>query len=153
MADDNLEPLYGGIDGNKYLPYNGKYRIVPKPGQVYYGQMSWFGWFEGKHDWDDHLDNGRNASGLAQSVPGIAYHNKDTIKHWWKLTFPNKKTVIVRQVDLGPAGWTGKIIDVNASLADMIGYSPRTFPTGKLILFQYINKEKPPYGATEKYKG
>lgn len=155
----NLEPLSGGIEAVKNLPFNGRFRILPTLGQVYYGQQSWFGqfgigkWGEGmsKYKWVDKEDNGQNASGLSQMTPGIAYMATKSIRHWFKLTFPNGKSFIVRQVDVGPSGWTGKMIDVNAPLAEMAGYSPKTFPTGAIIRFQYLGPEEP-VGATKEYR-
>lgn len=150
--NEDLEPLIGGIDGLVHLKFKGKYRVIPKRGQVYFGKMSWFGQFDsGVHKWVDNADNGMNASGLSQMTPGIAYMNKQTLKHWFKLTFENGKSFIIRQVDIGPSGWTGKMIDVNAPLAEMAGYAPNTFPTGKEIRFQYIGIDIP-YGATEEYR-
>lgn len=157
--NEKLEPLVGGIDGFKHLPIEGKYRDIPPRGQVYFGKGSWFGQFgvgkhgagKSKYKWIDREDNGQNASGLPQMTPGIAYMSKKTMKHWFKLTFPNGKSFIVRQVDLGPAEWTGKLIDVNAPLAEMAGYSPKNFPTGDIIRFQYIGVEEPP-DATKEYR-
>lgn len=153
-----IEPLIGGIDAVKFLNTNTKYRPIPKRGQGYFGAMSWFGqfgvgkkWGEGiaKYKWIDNADNGKNASGLSQIVPGIAYMSNKTLKHWFKLTFPNDKTFIIRQVDIGPALWTNKIIDINAPLAEMAGYSPKNFPTGLSILFQYIGEEQPDEATIE----
>lgn len=159
-SSELLEPLVGGIDADKYLPFQGRWRLTPKKGQVYFGKGSWFGQFgygkygEGmsKHKWIDREDNGSNASGLSQMTPGIAYMSRKTLGHWFKLTFPNGKSFIVRQVDVGPSGWTGKTIDVNAPLAEMAGYTPKTFPTGAGILFQYIGSEQPEFGATKEYR-
>lgn len=155
---NDIEPLIGGIDGLQYLKFIDKYRPIPERGQVYCGKMSWFGQFgtkghgEGlsKFKWIDKADNGLNASGLAQTIPGIAYMTNKTLKHWFKLTFPNNKTFIIRQVDIGPSAFTGKLIDVNAPLAEMAGYSPKNFPTGADILFQYLGIDMPD-GATIKY--
>lgn len=163
VADDHknekLEPLTGGMDAVKFLPFNGRYRNLPEFGKVYYGMMSWFGqfgigkWGDGLsvYKWIDKADNGQNASGLSQMTPGIAYMSNKTLKHWFKLTFPNNKSFIVQQVDIGPSGWTSKLIDVNAPLAEMAGYSPKNFPTGAIIRFQYIGKEMPE-GATKTYR-
>jgi hypothetical protein len=154
---ETLEPLRGGISGITELKFNGKYRIKPKLGQVYYGDMSWFGqfgygeWGKGKYVWVDKADNGKNASGLSQMTPGIAYMSRETLKHWFKLTFTNGKSFIVRQVDIGPSGWTNKMIDINAPLAEMAGYEPKKFPTGAKILFQYLGKTEPE-GATKQYR-
>lgn len=157
--NEELEPLIDGLDSSKHLPFNGRYRIIPRKGVVYKGKTSWFGqfgigkWGAGisKYQWRDTGDNGQNASGLDQTVPGIAYMCRSTIKHWFKITFPNGKTFIVRQVDLGPAGWTGKTIDVNAPLAEMAGYSPKTFPTGAIVYFQYFGTNMP-VGGSKSYK-
>lgn len=156
---EELEPLIGGINADDYLKFSGKYRVLPKKGQIYFGKMSWFGQFGtkehgkglSKYTWIDKADNGQNASGLSQMTPGIAYMSNKTLRHWFKLTFENGKSFIVRQVDIGPSKWTDKVIDVNAPLAEMAGYQPTTFPTGKIITFQYIGKEMP-FGATEEYR-
>lgn len=158
-SNEALEPLIGGIESHTNLPFNGRFRVLPQRGQVYTGQCSWFGQFgtsgfgEGmsKYKWTDREDNGQNASGLSQMTPGIAYMATKSIRHWFKLTFPNGKSFIIRQVDVGPSGWTGKMIDVNAPLAEMAGYSPKTFPTGAIVRFQYIGAEEP-YGATKEYR-
>lgn len=150
-ASEILEPLIGGIDGFKYLPLEGKYRNTPSRKQVYFGRGSWFGQFSGINKWVDNEDNGQNASGLPQHTPGLAYMSRETLKHWFKVTFPNDKSFIVRHIDIGPSNWTGKMIDINAPLAEMAGYSPRNFPTGGIIRFQYIGKEEP-IGATKVYR-
>jgi hypothetical protein len=149
--DEILEPLIGGVEGHKDLPMEGTYRVIPPRGKVFFGRCSWFGQFRGKHRWVDNEDNGQNASGLSQETPGIAYMAKKTLRHWFKVTFPNNKSFIIRQVDIGPADWTGKMIDVNAPLAEMAGYSPKNFPTGAMVKFQYIGIEVPP-GATKEYR-
>ena len=156
---DNLTPLSGGISGIDALKAVKKYRPIPDTDKIYFGKMSWFGqfgigkWGEGlsKYKWKDSEDNGQNASGLPQMTPGIAYMSNKTLKHWFKLTFPNGKTLIVRQIDIGPSVWTGKLIDVNAPCAEMAGYSPKTFPTGSVIRFQYMGSKQPD-GATLEYR-
>jgi hypothetical protein len=114
------------------------------------GRTSWFGQFgygkynNGKHRhvWRDTGDNGKNASGLPQTHPGIAMLNRKTLKHWFEVEL-NGKVFTVQQVDIGPAKWTGRVIDINAPLADMAGYTPKNFPTDSVVKYRYIGKHLP----------
>jgi hypothetical protein len=90
------------------------------------GRGSWFGFAPG---WHDSEDNGRNASGLPQSVPGIALPSRSTLGQHFMVTAPNGKTLDLTQVDLGPAKWTGRGIDINATAAKAFGYTTGNFPT------------------------
>jgi hypothetical protein len=114
------------------------YRPAPSAGQEFSEKCSWFGFFDGKHKWADPEDNGENASGLPETTPGIAFYCRQTLRHRWRVTFPNGYVIIVPQVDIGPGPETGKGIDINASLAELAGYSPTDFPTGTIIKFTYI---------------
>lgn len=104
------------------------------------GVASLFGQYDGKYRWRDRHDNGRNASGLPQSTPGIALRNRKTLGHYYTLKAPNGQSLVVRHVDMGPAKWTGKSIDVNAAAAERLGYSPKNFPTGSRFTVAYMGR-------------
>lgn len=103
------------------------------------GTGSWFGHY-GK--WQDPEYNGKNASGLSEATPGIALRNKATLGHWYEVTFPNGKTVMARQVDVGPFA-KGRSIDINGALADKAGYSPGNFPTDETFHYRYVGAKLP----------
>lgn len=87
---------------------------------------SWFGQYRGWHDPDSGT---QTASGISLNEPGIALPSRKTLGQWFDVTAPNGKTMRVRQTDLGPAKWTGRGVDITASLADKFGYKPNNFPT------------------------
>jgi hypothetical protein len=116
------------------------YRSTPSIGQTFNERCSWFGFAPG---WVDHDDNGKNASGLPQSVPGIAVYCRATLNHYWRVTFPNGFVHVVKQVDIGPAPYTHRGIDINASLANLAGYRPNNFPTSSLVKFTYLGTSMP----------
>lgn len=109
------------------------------------GRMSWFGQYgygrynDGlhRHVWRDSGDNGINASGLPQMVPGIALMTRRTLGHWFEVEL-NGRVFLVRQVDVGPHPRTGRKIDINAPLSDMAGFSPRNFPTDRVVRWRHV---------------
>lgn len=114
-------------------------------GDVQRGRMSWFGQYgygrfsDGlhRHVWRDSGDNGINASGLPQMVPGIALMDRRTLGHWFEVEL-NGRVFLVRQVDVGPHPRTGRRIDINAPLSDMAGWSPHNFPTDTIAKWRYV---------------
>jgi hypothetical protein len=114
-------------------------------GGVQSGRMSWFGQYgygrhsDGmhRHVWRDSGDNGINASGLPQTVPGIALMDRRTLGHWFEVEL-NGRVFLVRQVDVGPHPNTGRRIDINAPLCDMAGFTPHNFPTDRIAKWRYI---------------
>lgn len=112
---------------------------------VHSGRMSWFGQYgygrysDGlhRHVWRDGGDNGINASGLPQMVPGIALMDRRTLGHWFEVEL-NGRVFLVRQVDIGPHPRTGRKIDINAPLSDMAGFSPRNFPTDRIARWRHV---------------
>jgi hypothetical protein len=117
--------------------------------KLHSGRMSWFGQYnygrhrdksrKAKHVWRDLGDNGKNASGLPQTVPGIALTNRKTLGHWYEVKL-NGAWYLARHVDMGPARYTGRTIDINAPLADMAGWSPKNFPTDKKATWRYVGR-------------
>lgn len=80
----------------------------------------------------DHEDNGIPAlAGYTNASPGIAVMRWDTLGQWWRVCNPWRVCRWVRQTDVGPASFTGRVLDVNAVAARVDfhlrgGYS---FPT------------------------
>ena len=109
------------------------------------GRMSWFGQYGwgrhsdglNRHVWRDSGDNGINASGLPQTVPGIALMDRRTLGHWFEVEM-NGRVFLVRQVDIGPHPRTGRKIDINAPLCDMAGFSPNSVPTDRVIRWRHV---------------
>lgn len=112
-------------------------RAPPAVGETFNEKGSWFG---NCGAWVDPEDNGENASGLPETTPGIAFLCKETLKHWWLVAFPNGKTIVVQQVDVGPGSETGRGIDINTVLATKVGYTIKSFPTGANIKFTYLGE-------------
>jgi hypothetical protein len=121
-------------------------------GDVQAGRTSWFGQYgfgkhvDGlhKHVWRD-PDKPANrvpASGLPQTVPGIALPSPKTLKHWYEVELKGKRYK-VQQTDIMPDQRKGRKIDINAPLADMVGWTPDDFPTDSIVRFRYLGKELP----------
>lgn len=80
----------------------------------------------------DHADNNLSASGIPNTIPGIARFNRRTLGRFYLLTdLRTHRRVVVVQSDVGPAPWvrlkpteTGWPIrvDVNYSAASAVGY-------------------------------
>lgn len=123
------------------------------------GRMSWFGQYgygrynDGlhRHVWHDSGDNGLNASGLPQTVPGIALMDRRTLGHWFEVEL-NGRVFLVRQVDVGPHPRTGRLIDINAPLSDMAGFSPRNFPTDRIAKWRYVGSPQQMLAMRQKPK-
>ena len=112
-----------------------------KEGDVKESKGSWFSQFQGKYSWVDKKDDpNSNYSGLPDSTPGIALRDKSTMGHYFNVQAPNGKTLLLRQVDLGPHEKTGRDIDINAAAAEAFGYSPNNFPTDGNFKYQYSGK-------------
>ncbi len=67
--------------------------------------------------------------------PGIAVYNHQTLGGYWRLTVGNV-TKVVRQVDIGPAPWTGRLFDISYNLMSDLG-SPATDSTASAV---YLGK-------------
>jgi hypothetical protein len=96
------------------------------------GRVSWFG---GPHD---SMSGPTTASGLPVTQPGIAVYNTETLRGYWVVRFPNGRTAILRQTDIGPAPWTGRVLDVLYSAFPALGYTERNFPTDAQITARYL---------------
>lgn len=150
-----------GEAGAAFYPREGTEIIDSKlngPG-VRSGRMSWFGQYgygrhsDGlhRHVWRDSGDNGINASGLPQTVPGIALMDRRTLGHWFEVEL-NGRVFLVRQVDIGPHPRTGRLIDINAPLCDMAGFTPHNFPTDRIAKWRYIGSPQQMLAMRQKPK-
>lgn len=95
-------------------------------------------WFGNSPGWVDESDSGLQASGLpVAGNPGIALPSHATLGHWFDVTAPNGQTYRLQQTDVGPAKWTGRGVDINSPAAQLMGYSPKNFPTDAEFKVQY----------------
>ena len=83
------------------------------------GKASVFGndWTQGVHD---PSDSGTTALGTPTSRGGIAVYRYSTLGGWWWVCAPRQivsrgRCHLVRQTDIGPAPWTGRVLDVTAT--------------------------------------
>lgn len=112
-------------------------------------QASWFGPWPGHPEWADEMNEGKpNASGAPMTTPGIALYDESTLGKWFVVWGPHGKKFLLPQVDVGPAPWTGKSIDINAPAAALMGYTPKTFPTGAEFPYRMATQEEVAAGKT-----
>jgi hypothetical protein len=83
------------------------------------GYSSWYG------GPCDSQDNDRTASGMPNTVPGFATR-RTPFGLWFLVTGPNGQRALGVSLERGPARWTGRVIDLNWSLAERLDYpAPR----------------------------
>jgi hypothetical protein len=100
------------------------------------GKISWFG------GPNDHESGPTTASGAPVTTPGIAVYNHATLGGYWKVTTPNGRTRVIQQTDIGPAPWTGRVIDFTYSALKQFGYTESNFPTNSTAHAVYLGKDK-----------
>jgi hypothetical protein len=108
---------------------------LPAPGTAgttLQGKVSWFG---GPHD---SSAGPTTASGKPVTIPGIAVYDTATLDGYWWVSFPNGHAVVFQQTDVGPAPWTGRVLDVLYSALPYIGYTEQDFPTDGQITAKYL---------------
>lgn len=92
--------------------------------------------FQGVHDSGD---NGITALGKPSSDGGIAVMNRRTLGGYWTVCAPRqilsrgvKRCHTLKQSEIGPAFWTGRVVDITAVTARRAWkLRTRTFPTDK----------------------
>ena len=90
-------------------------------------RASWYGNYGNFHDPSDRP--GSNALGVPEGQQGIALPSRNTLGQWFNVTTPDGRTFQLQQTDVGPAGWTGRGVDISAAAAGRMGYTPSSFPT------------------------
>jgi cell wall-associated NlpC family hydrolase len=98
------------------------------------GRVSWFG---GPHD---PTTRPVTASGEPISTPGIAVYDTATLGGYWQIEFPDRHLAVLPQTDVGPAPWTGRVLDVTYSALPDLGYSAQSFPTDATVTAVYLGK-------------
>ncbi len=108
---------------------------LPAPGTTgtfLQGMVSWFG---GPHD---STAGPTTASGKPVTIPGIAVYDTATLGGYWWVHFSNGHALVLQQTDIGPAPWTGRVLDVLYSALPYTGYSEADFPTDSTITAKYL---------------
>ena len=85
----------------------------------------------------DSSDSGVTALGTPTARGGIAVYRYSTLGGWWWVCAPRrilargvKRCHLVRQTDIGPAPWTGRVVDVTSVTARRAWRLPTAgFPT------------------------
>jgi hypothetical protein len=84
--------------------------------------MTWFG------GPNDPTAGGAPASGLGYLSNGMAYYNTGSLGSRWLLQFPWGQSLSMRQIDVGPAPWTGNKFDMAYSALPQTPYNEQTWP-------------------------
>jgi len=72
----------------------------------------------------------------AGKTAGIALPSKEGLGRMFEVTGPNGKTVLLPQIDVGPAEWTGRGIDISGPVVSRFGYTKGDFPTDKHFTYR-----------------
>lgn len=95
------------------------------------GKISWF-------------NDATTASGIsAATYPGIAVLDQATLGGYWLVHMPNGRQAVVKQIDIGPATWTGRLYDFSAPAVRALGYTTSNFPTDAVANATYLGKTVP----------
>jgi hypothetical protein len=121
-----------GLDPNGVLPAGAALELSgatssvpavgPAPGTTVTGRMTWFG------GPDDASAQGAPASGLGWQSNGMAYYNTGSLRGNWLIHFPWGQTMSMRQIDVGPAPWTGNPFDIAFSALPNTPYGEGNWP-------------------------
>ena len=139
------------VDGLVGVAVWASLRGKPPPEAERSGKGSWFGQYRGKYEWVDEGDKpNSNALGVPDDAQGISFLDQTTKGKWFEVVAPNGKTSIEQQTDVGPAAWTGRLIDIHAAAAERFGYKPSDFPTDSIWRWRSIAVPAAVAGLTPK---
>jgi hypothetical protein len=79
------------------------------------------------------FSGGLTAGGYQATEPGIALYNQGTLGEMFVVTTTTGRAVL-RQTDIGPAPWTGRVIDITEASQSLLGGSVVTDSTGSAKL-------------------
>ena len=88
------------------------------------------GW--GATGWLSNFNDHTTASGIPAdgTYPGISFWHGPTVRGYWEVSFPNHKTLVLRQIDTGPNTSLTRLVDIDYAAVVKAGYSIGSFPTG-----------------------
>lgn len=109
---------------------------IPSNAETFQGKTSWF-------------TGPMTASGVsAATTPGIALRrpgtafgdpiNEESLKGYFLIKFPNGKSVVLQQIDIGPNQSTGRSVDVSEPAVAVAGYTTSNFPTDATVTATYL---------------
>src|SRR5512138_560611 len=102
--------------------------VLAFPGDAMAIRSKW-SWYGGP---GDSGDNNRPASGIPNTIPGIARYSRATLKGFFVVDDGRHK-VLLQQTDIGPAPSTGRGVDINYTAVPLFGYKTGNFPTDKMV--------------------
>jgi hypothetical protein len=79
--------------------------------------------------------------------PGIAVLDTATVGGYWKVTYPNGHTLVLQQIDVGPATGLGpapehRVVDTDTAAAIAAGYAIGGFPTDRgVVSATYLGRD------------
>jgi hypothetical protein len=74
---------------------------------------------------------GQTADGGTTARPCIAILSRRGLGHWFEVRVGSHRARLL-QCDIGPASWTGRVIDITGVGAQALGFSPSGYPTDAL---------------------
>jgi hypothetical protein len=70
----------------------------------------------------------------------MAVYDTATLGGYWQIQLPDHHLAVLPQTDVGPAPWTGRVLDVTYSALPDLGYSEKSFPTDATITAVYLGR-------------
>jgi Transglycosylase SLT domain len=80
--------------------------------------------------------------------PGIAVLDTTTLGGYWKVTYPNGRTLVLQQIDVGPAPGLGpgpehRVVDADTAAAIAAGYTIASTPTDRgMVSATYLGQDQ-----------
>lgn len=91
-----------------------------------------------------YFDDRNTATGLsAATTPGIALPSREGLGKMHEVTGPGGQKVMLPQIDVGPAKWTGRGIDISKAAMEKFGYHSGNFPTDANFSYRRADQPKP----------
>jgi len=86
----------------------------------------------------DREDNNQTATGIPNTVPGIALYERWSYGRFFLVTAANHRKIVVRHIEYGPRPSTGRGVDLDYTAAHGLGYKApggcvTGYPTDSLV--------------------